>query len=174
MIAKHKKFQQRRPCVSIHSRNFGFSPYVRTFQRRERSLVTAHQRRTFLVLEADTTTGTDEQAISALEYPDEGEQGEGKSRPVDEGRRTLLGEDGEEGETNGDGSREITLGSGESIRSGGSFEEEQGKEYQNFGPDSGALCERIDTEGLEYSEDDENRGPSVVKGKGKLDKNFVC
>lgn len=139
-----------------------------------RSLITAHQGSTFGVLETNSaSSGLDKEAIGCLDHPNEGKNGKGKSGPVNEARGTLTGKDGEKGEANCNGSREVTFGGGESIGGSCSFEEEQGKEDQNFGPDTSLLSDRIVTESFKGSEDDENSSPSVVQRERKVDEEFV-
>jgi len=132
----------------------------------------ADKRSTLFVAESDSST-TEHEAISTLEDPDEGEDGEDQGRPVDKARVSLVGKDGPERPGDGDGGGEIALGGGESIGGCCSLQEEEGEEDENFGPDACTMGETVDTEGIESGNDDEDGGPTVVKREGKVDEELV-
>lgn len=122
-----------------------------------------------IVIEPDPTTL--EQAISALNDPNKGQDGEAQRNPMDEGFM-LLGEYGEETPGDGDATGKVTFGAGESVGGGSAFEEEQGEEDENFGPDTGRVSCGVNTKGGEGREDDEEGCPSVVEGEGKVNEEF--
>lgn len=122
-----------------------------------------------IVIEPNPTTL--EQAISALNDPNKGQDGEAQRNPMDEGFM-LLGEYGEETPGDGDATGKVTFGAGESVGGGSAFEEEQGEEDENFGPDTGRVSCGVNTKGGEGREDDEEGCPSVVEGEGKVNEEF--
>jgi hypothetical protein len=125
-------------------------------------------------VEAHATASLDEDSVCALDDPNEGEDGEYKGRPVDKAGAGLLGEDGEQGPCDGDGRGEIALGGGEGVGGGSAFEEEEGKEDEDFCPDASAGGEGVDTECLEGGNDDEDGRPAVVEREGKVDEYLVA
>jgi hypothetical protein len=108
----------------------------------------------------------------ALRDPEEGDDGEGECAPVDEGTAPLVDEDGEEGPADGDGACDVTLGGGEGVSGGGSFEEEEGEEDEYLGPDSCGFDEGIDAEGFEGGQEDEDGCEAVVEGEREVNPDF--
>jgi len=109
----------------------------------------------------------------ALHDPEERDNGEGECAPVDEGAAPLVDEDGEKGPANGDGTCDVTLGGGEGVSGGGCFEEEEGEEDEDLGPDSCGVDEGVNAESFEGREEDEDGGEAVVEGEGEVDPEFV-
>lgn len=85
----------------------------------------------------------------------------------------LMGKDREEGPRYRETSRKVTLRAGESICGRSRLEEEQSKEYENFGPNTGWFKKRIDAECFKRSDDNENGRPPMVKGERQVDQDFV-
>lgn len=149
----------------------------------------ADKRSTLFVVESDSSTAKHE-AIGTLEDPDEGKDSEDQGGPVDKARVGLVHKDGPERPGDGDGSGKITLGGREGIGGCSSLQEEannsleyvedkyrekylQSEEDENFGPDTCAMGETVDTESIEGGDDDKDGGPSVVEGEGKVDEELV-
>jgi len=83
----------------------------------ERYLVASNKGSPLLVMQQDrrtTTTVSDKVAVKGFDDPEEGEEGEGEGRPVDEGV-PLVSKDGEQPPGNGDAGSEITLRAGEGV-----------------------------------------------------------
>lgn len=74
-----------------------------------------------------------------------------------------------QGPSDGQASGEVTLGAGERVCSAGPFEEEEGDEDEELGPEFSWVCGSVDTEGLEGGQPDEDHGPPVVKRERKVD-----
>jgi len=87
----------------------------------------------------------------------------------------LMGENRKERPRDSNGSREITFGTGEGVCRGSSFQEEQCEEDKSLGPDTREArgFQSIGTESFEYGEYDDDSRPAVVKGKRKVDKDFI-
>ena len=81
--------------------------------------------------------------------------------------------DSPKGPCNGDGCRKVSFRGGESVSGCSSFKEEQSQKHKDLGPDTGRVVASIDTECLEGSQDNENRGPAVVQGEGEVDESLV-
>lgn len=124
--------------------------------------------------DCSNTTATLEQTDDGLEDPDRREDGEDKSRNVNELARTLMVPDTPQGPSDGQTSSDITLGAGERVRSASTFEEEEREEDEELGPELGRVSSRIDTESLKGSQPDEDNGPSVVERERKVDKKLAC
>jgi hypothetical protein len=84
-----------------------------------------------------------------------------------------MGKDSEEREADGDGGWEVTFRCGESIGGSSSFEEEQSQEYQDLGPYSSPLFERVDTESLESGKNDKHGSPTVVQREWEMYKQLI-
>src|SRR6266481_8847807 len=74
-----------------------------------------------------------------------------------------MGTDGKQAPGDGDASGKITLGTREHICSRGGLKEEQCEEDKQLHEDAGLVCERIDTECLEHSAENEHGHPAVVQ-----------
>lgn len=85
----------------------------------------------------------------------------------------MLGKDSEEGEGNGDRSRQVTLRGGEGIRSCCPFEEEQSKEDKDFCPDTRTVFSSLYAKGFEGGEDDEDCSPTVPQRERKVNPDFI-
>lgn len=84
-----------------------------------------------------------------------------------------MGKDGPEGPGDSNGGREITFRRGEGVGGCGTLEEEEGKEDKDFGPDSSVVAVSVDAKRLERGQDDENSGPPVVQGEGKVNEELI-
>ena len=73
--------------------------------------------------------------------------------------------------SDGQASSEVTFRAGERVRSACAFEEEEGEEDEELGPELGRVCSSIDTESLKGGQPDEDNGPPVVKREREVDKN---
>jgi hypothetical protein len=152
----------------------------------------AHEGSTFLIMESNASTSrAGEEAIRALENPDEGKNRECQRTPMDESRGSLMSKDSPKRPSNGNGSGEIALGGGKGVGSCGALKEEpvmkyehegkqgirkvnsQSEEDKDFGPDTGSVGEGIDTECLEAGQDDEDSGPTMVQREWKVDEELV-
>ena len=58
-------------------------------------------------------------------------------------------------------------------RPGNKEKDLQGEEDKDFGPDTGMMIPRVDTECFECSEDNEESRPPMVKREGKVDEELV-
>jgi len=85
----------------------------------------------------------------------------------------LMVENRKECPRDSNGGREITFGTREGVCRGSGFQEEQCEEDENLRPDTRRVFQSIRTEGFEYSEHDDDSRPAVVKGKRKMDKDFI-
>jgi len=92
---------------------------------------------------------------------------------MNEGWVALMDENSPERPSNRNRGREISFRSGESVGSSSTLEEEEGKEHENFGPNTSMMVKFIDAKGLETSEDNKNRRPTVVQGERKMDEKFI-
>jgi hypothetical protein len=151
------------------------SPFVSFVRGFSNPLITAHQGSALRVLKTNSTVAAagGPEAVSSLQDPNKGKDGKGKSRPMNKTRRALVGKDSEEGESNSNGSREVTLGGVESICGSSSLKEEQGKEDKDFSPNAGLLSERIITKCLEERKDDQEGRPAMVKREWQMDEKFI-
>jgi len=70
------------------------------------------------------TVRANDKAGGALDDPNEGEDGESESRPVNKARGSLVSEDGPKRPGNSDGGRKIAFGGREGISGGCALEEE--------------------------------------------------
>jgi len=109
----------------------------------------------------------------ALRDPEEADDGEYQSAPMDERGAPLVDEDGEKGPADGDRACYVTLGGGECVCGGCGFEEEEGEEYEEFCPDSCGFDEGVYAKGFEGREEDEDGCEAVVEGEGEVNPEFV-
>ena len=66
----------------------------------------------------------------------------------------LVGVDRPERPGDGDAAGEVALRGGECVGGCCGFEEEEGEEDADFGPDAGGMCSGVYAEGFEEGEDD--------------------
>jgi len=92
--------------------------------------------------------------VKGLDDREEGEDGKGEGGPMDELRTILLGINGEEGPSDGDGPSDITFGRRVGVGSGCGLEEEESKEYEDLGEDAGLVVRSVDTECFKSGEED--------------------
>jgi len=133
-----------------------------------------HEGSTLLVVE-DRAGGAvaDPVAVERLEDGEEGEDEEGERRPVDEGRRGLVDEDGQQRPGYRNGSGDITLRAGEGVGRAGRLKEEEGKEDKDLGPNASLMAERVDAESLETGQEDKHGRPAVVEGERQVDEELI-
>jgi len=114
-----------------------------------------------------------DQAIQALQYPEERKQGECERAPMNERTRGLVSEDGEQRPRDRNRPCKVSLSRGERVRGGRSLQEEQSEEHEDLGPDTSLVRDGVDTEGLEGGEYNKNRRPSVVQRERKVHPKFI-
>lgn len=137
---------------------------------------TANKWRTLFVQDDRATPEPLVHAKGAHENPERREHCKCECRPVNESRAVniLMGKDREERPSYCKASRKVALRAGESIRGRSRLEEEQTKEYENLGPDTGWYMKRIDAECFKRSDDNENGSPPMIKGERQVDQDFVA
>jgi len=92
---------------------------------------------------------------------------------VDKARRGLASKDGPQAPGDGNASREIAFGGAKGVGSRGTFEEEEGEENKELGPNASLVSAGIDTKGLKGGEDNEESGPTMVQREWEMNKEFV-
>jgi hypothetical protein len=141
-----------------------------------RSLV-SNKRSTLLVVENATRATVGEQAVDALDDPESAEGSEDQRGNRDEARSSsaaLVSVDTEEGPGDGDGASEVTFRRGEGVGGRGGLEDEEREEDEDLGPDASAVGEGVAAECLEAGQEDEDGGPTVIEGEGKVDEEFIA
>ena len=76
-----------------------------------------------------------------------------------------------QGPSDGQAPSKVTFRAGERVRRASTFEEEEGEEDEELGPELSRVCSSIDTEGLKGGQPDKDNGPPVVERERKVDKN---
>ena len=115
------------------------------------------------------------QPPSTSDNPEGAEDGKDETGDGDEFAGTtsaLVGVDTKEGPSDGDGTGEITLWRGKGVCGGGSLEDEKCEEDEDLGPDTCSVGIGVASECLESSEEDEDGGPAVIEGEGKVNKDY--
>lgn len=137
----------------------------------------ANERSTLFVVENTTRATAGEQAVDALDDPESAEAGEDQRGDGDEARSSgtaLVSVDTEKGPGDGDGASEVTFRGGESVGGRGGLEGEEREEDEDLGPDTSVVGVGVDAECLEAGQEDEDGGPTVIEGEGKVDEEFIA
>lgn len=135
------------------------------------------ERSTLFVVEETARAARGVNAVDALDDPEGAEDGEDQGGDADESRSTgsaLVSPNTEEGPGDSEGTSEITFRRGEGVGGTGGFEDEEGQEDEDLGPDAGAVGVSVDAECFEGSQEDEDGGPAVVEREGKMDEEFIA
>ena len=163
----------RRESFEEHGRGFpsrSFIQVVKLFLT-GLSLRATDERRTLSVVKDNTTATADPN--SALDDPEEREDGERERRPVSERIRALVRKDSPQAPRDSDAAGQVSLRSGERVCSTGALEEEEAEEYEDLGPDASLVLPCVDAEGLEGGQNNKDGRPAVVEREGEVDEDLV-
>jgi len=131
-------------------------------------------KRSALRVESDSTGAVlGEEAVEGFADPEDGEDAEGKGRPVNERRGALMIKDTEDGPGNGDATGKISFGGGESVGGRSGLKEQERKEDEDVGEDTGVVTVSVHAKGLESGDEDEESRESVPEGEGEVDPKFI-
>jgi len=114
-----------------------------------------------------------EEAEESLADPEDGDDGECQSGPVDECGRPLVVKHGEEAPGDSDAAGEVSLGGRERVGGRGGLEEEQGQEDEDLGEDASAVTLSVYAKRVKGSEEAQECGESVPQGEGEMDPKLV-
>lgn len=92
---------------------------------------------------------------------------------MNETRTFLMCEYRKQRPCNGNGSWEVSLGRRECVSRGCSFEEEQGEEDEDFGPDASMVFVGVNSECFEGCEYYEDGSPAMVERKWEVNEQFI-
>jgi len=91
---------------------------------------------------------------------------------VNEGRALVI-KDGPQCPGNDESARKVAVDGGERVRSGSTFQAEEGEEHKDFGPNSSGILSRIDAKGLKGGQEHNNDRPPMPHGKWQMHKQFI-
>jgi len=112
--------------------------------------------------------------IRPLQDPNEGQNGEGEGRPVNEGVALMI-EDGPQSPRDDESARKVSIDRRECVGSCGSFQEEKGEEYKDLSPDPRVMVlGRIDAKCLKGGQEDKNSGPPMPHGEWQVHKQLIA
>lgn len=131
---------------------------------------------TLLIVQQAMRSAALVQAISAPQDPECAQDGKHQAGNGDESASTglpLLIPDTEQGPRNRSSTSKVTLGRREGVGGSGGLKDEEGEEHKDLGPHTSVVLVGITAKGFKASEEDEDSGPAVVQGEGKVNKHFV-
>jgi len=114
-----------------------------------------------------------EESVQGLGNPEDRQDREAESRPVNEGGRTLVIEDSEERPGDGNASGKIALRRREGVGGAGGLEGQERQEDEDLGEDTVVVTVGVHAECLKSGDEHEEDRESVPQGEGEVDEHFV-